>query len=279
MNIPATAGTAALDASARDAAADILACLRAARPLIHHITNDVVTNDTANITLHIGAAPVMAVAMEEVEEMVAHAGALVLNIGTLTAERVEVMLAAGRRAAALGVPIVLDPVGAGATAYRTGTAWRLLESLPVAVIRGNAGEIGVLAGTGGAVRGVDSVAAGDAPAAAAALARRTGAVVALTGEVDVVAGGARALAVANGHPMMSRITGTGCMATAVVACFAAVEADRVTAAASALAAFGLAGERAAAVAAGPGSFKVALFDAVANLSTEDVRASARIESL
>lgn len=258
-------------------AADALSRLRAGHPMIHHITNDVVTNDTANITLHIGAAPVMAVAMEEVEEMVAFAGALLLNIGTLTEPQVEAMLIAGRRANALGIPIVLDPVGVGATRYRTQTAERLLEQLQIAVIRGNAGEIGVLAGAGGEVRGVDSVSGGADPALAASmLARRERAVVAMTGVVDIVTDGVRTLTVANGHPMMAAITGTGCMATTVTAAFVAIEKDHVLAAAAALAAFGLAGERAAARAQGPGSFKVHLLDAVANLTGEDLAAGARI---
>ncbi len=258
-------------------AAAALARLRETRPLIHHITNDVVTNDTANVTLHIGAAPVMAVAAEEVEEMVAHAGALLLNIGTLTEPQVEAMLIAGRRANALGIPIVLDPVGVGATRYRTRTAERLIEALQLAVIRGNAGEIGVLAGAGGEVRGVDSVSGGADPArSAAALARRTHAVVALTGATDIVTDGARTLTVANGHPLLAEITGTGCMATTVVAAFVAIEQDPVLAGAAALAAFGLAGEQAAAVAQGPGTFKVHLLDALANLGPDDLAAGARI---
>ncbi len=259
------------------AAAAVLDRLRAVRPMVHHITNEVVMNDTANITLHIGAAPVMAMALEEAAEMVRHAGALVLNIGTLLPERVAAMLAAGREANARGIPVVLDPVGVGATAYRTDTAARLLGELAFAVIRGNAGEIAVLAGAGGEVRGVDSVSGGDDPAAAAAaLAARTGAVVAMTGPVDVVTDGARVWRVANGHPLMGAITGTGCMSTALVASCAAVEPDPVVAASAALAGFGIAGEVAAVEARGPGSFKVALFDAVAALRGADVAQRGRV---
>ncbi len=259
------------------AAAAVVDRLRATRPMVHHITNEVVMNDTANITLHFGAAPVMAMALEEVEEMVQHAGALVLNIGTLVPERVAAMLAAGRAANARGIPVVLDPVGVGATAYRTATARRLLDALAIAVIRGNAGEVAVLAGAGGEVRGVDSVSGGGDPAgAAAALAAGTGAVVAMTGPEDVITDGARVWRVANGHALMGAITGTGCMSTALVACCAAVEPDRVLAASAALAGFGIAGERAAAEARGPGSFKVALFDAVAGITGADVAAQGRL---
>lgn len=259
------------------AAAVVVDRLRAMRPMVHHITNEVVMNDTANITLHVGAAPVMAMALEEVEEMVAHAGALVLNIGTLVPERVAAMLAAGRAANARGIPVVLDPVGVGATTYRTTTARRLLDALAIAVIRGNAGEVAVLAGAGGEVRGVDSVSGGGDPAgAAAALAAGTGAVVAMTGAEDVITDGTRVWRVANGHPLMGAITGTGCMSTALVACCAAVEPDRVLAASAALMGFGIAGERAAAAARGPGSFKVALFDAVAGITGADVVAHGRL---
>lgn len=262
---------------ARDAGT-LLAQLRGARPMIHHITNDVVTNDTANVTLHVGAAPVMTAAPEEVAEMVGFAGALVLNIGTLTRAQIEAMLLAGRRANERGIPVVLDPVGVGATAFRTEMAERLLAAVDMAVIRGNAGEIGVLAGAGGQVRGVDSVSGGTDPVAAAAgLARRHGTIVAMTGVRDIVTDGARTLAVGNGHALLAEITGTGCMATTVVACFLAVSAERLLATAAALAAFGLAGEQAAAVAEGPGSFKVALFDALARLGEDGLARGARME--
>src|SRR5437588_5395143 len=134
----------------------LLGRIRAQRPLVHHITNMVVMNDTANITLAIGASPVMAHALEEVEEMVRLAGALVLNIGTLTPEQIEAMLRAGKRANELGIPIVLDPVGAGATSLRTQSALRLLRELDIAVIRGNASEVGSVVGVAGETRGVDS---------------------------------------------------------------------------------------------------------------------------
>lgn len=258
--------------------ASLLAAVRSHRPLVHHITNSVTINDCANITISVGAAPVMAEAPEEVAEMVSAAGALVLNIGTLSQGQVDAMLIAGRRANVLGIPVILDPVGAGATRFRTETAWRLLDSLDVAVLKGNAGEIGVLAGTGGSVRGVDSGGiAGDPVETVRECARATGTVVAMTGPVDVVADKRRVFQVGNGNPMMDHLSGTGCMAASVTGAFAAVADDYVVTTAAALAAFGLAGERAAAGARGPYSFRTALFDELSVLTPGDLAEHARVE--
>ena len=258
--------------------AGLLAAVRSHRPLVHHITNSVTINDCANITISAGAAPVMAEAPEEVAEMVSAAGALVLNIGTLSQGQVDAMLIAGRRANVLGIPVILDPVGAGATRFRTETAWRLLDSLDVAVLKGNAGEIGVLAGTGGSVRGVDSGGiAGDPVETVRECARATGTVVAMTGPVDVVADGSRVFLVGNGNPMMDRLSGTGCMAASVTGAFAAIADDYAVSSAAALAAFGLAGERAAAGARGPYSFRTALFDELSVLTPGDLAEHARLE--
>lgn len=259
-------------------AAELLTRLRQRRPLIHHITNFVVMNETANITLCAGASPVMAHAKEEVAEMVAAAGALVLNIGTLTSEQVESMLIAGRRANELNIPIVLDPVGAGATTLRTESARRLLSKLNISIIRGNLAELATLAGFEAKIAGVDSHETGaDAESVARALAQNRNCVAAITGAVDVVSDGTRLARISNGHPMMGRVTGTGCMATSVAACFAAVEPDRFLAATAALAAFGLAGEIAARNSQGPGMFHVQLYDALANLSSEELAEGTRIE--
>jgi len=258
--------------------AGLLTSVRERRPLVHHITNSVTINDCANITICAGAAPVMAEAPEEVAEMVAAAGALVLNIGTLSQGQVDAMLIAGRRANVLGIPVILDPVGAGATRFRTETAWRLLDSLDVAVLKGNAGEIGVLAGTGGSVRGVDSGGiAGDPVETVRECARATGTVVAMTGPVDVVAEDRRVFLVGNGNPMMDRLSGTGCMAASVTGAFAAIADDYAVSSAAALAAFGLAGERAAAGARGPYSFRTALFDELSVLTPGDLAEHARLE--
>ncbi len=260
--------------------ADALKHIRATKPLVHHITNHVVMNDTANVTLHVGALPVMAHAAEEVGEMAGLAGALVLNIGTLSPAWMDAMRLAGHRANELGIPVVLDPVGVGATTYRTESCRRLLGELRVAVVRGNSGEIGALSGAGGVVRGVESVEGVADPAAAAqALARRWNTVTAITGRRDIVADGERALAVDNGHEWLTTITGSGCMSTALVAAFTAVEPDFVIAAGGALAAYGLAAELAAREARGPASFKVSLLDRIYNLTPEQLAAGARAEFL
>src|SRR5213592_2108525 len=175
--------------------------LRERKPLIHQITNYVVMNETANATLAIGALPVMAHAVEEVEEMASAAGALVLNIGTLSAPWIDGMLLAGAAANRAGAPIVLDPVGAGATRYRTETARRLLEELEIAVVRGNAAEVATLAGQEAEIRGVESVGAAAGPELADAAARALGCVAAVTGPLDHVSNGAHRYAVANGHEL------------------------------------------------------------------------------
>ncbi|MGN6430839.1 MAG: hydroxyethylthiazole kinase [Gaiellaceae bacterium] len=255
-----------------------LAAIRERKPLVHQITNYVVMNETANATLALGALPVMAHAREEVEEMASLAAALVLNIGTLSPPWVEAMLSAGRAANEAGAPVVLDPVGAGATRYRTETALRLLDEVDVAVVRGNAAEIATLAGREAEIRGVESMGASDAAGELAiGAARKLGTVVAVTGAVDHVSDGRQTLTVANGDPLLATITGSGCMSTAITGCFLAVRPEApLAAAAEALVAFGVAGEDAARTARGPGSFHAALYDALYALdpSTLDERARA-----
>jgi hydroxyethylthiazole kinase len=252
--------------------------LRKRKPLIHQITNYVVMNETANATLALGALPVMAHAREEVEEMVGLAGALVLNIGTLSPHWVDAMLVAGRAANAGNVPVVLDPVGAGATRYRTDTARRLLDEVKVTVLRGNQGEIATLVGVTAEVRGVESIGVGGEPAdLARAAARNLGLVASVTGVIDHVSNGKDVLAVANGHELLAVVTGTGCMSSAITGAFlAAKPQDPLAAAAEALAAFGVAGEDAARDAKGPGSFHVGLYDALAALDPETLDGRARI---
>jgi hydroxyethylthiazole kinase len=253
----------------------ILARIRACRPLVHHITNHVVMNDTANVTLHIGASPVMAHAPGEVREMVCHASALVLNIGTLEPAWIESMLAAGEEANQRGIPIILDPVGAGATTLRTETARELLAKLRIDVVRGNAAELSVLAGLTAQIRGVDSVAADAPDAAARIVAGLTGGAAVVSGEVDHVADATRRARIENGHPLMGAITGSGCMATALVGAFRAVEPDPFLAAAAACIAFAVAGEIAAERSAGPGTFRAQLMDAVYALDGDAIRARTR----
>ena len=252
--------------------------LRERKPLIHQITNYVVMNETANVTLSLGALPVMAHAREEVEEMVALAGALVLNIGTLSPHWVDAMLAAGKAANAGGVPVALDPVGAGATRYRTDTARRILDEVKISVLRGNQGEVATLVGVEAEVRGVESIEiAGEPAELARAAARSLGLVASVTGPVDHVSDGKRVLAVANGHELLAAVSGTGCMSSAITGCFLAVKRDDpLEAAAEALAAFGVAGEDAARGAKGPGSFHVGLYDALAALDPDTLDARAKI---
>jgi hydroxyethylthiazole kinase len=255
-----------------------LRALRERKPLVHQITNYVVMNETANATLALGALPVMAHAREEVEEMVRLAGALVLNIGTLSPNWVEAMLAAGKAANAAGVPVVLDPVGVGATRYRTETAKRILGDVDVAVLRGNQGEVATLVGVAAEVRGVESIGVGSEPAELARIAaERLGLVASVTGPVDHVSDGRSVLAVVNGHELLAAVTGTGCMSSALTGCFLAVKREApLEAAAEALAAFGVAAEDAARDARGPGTFHAGLYDALAGLDPETLDARARI---
>ena len=258
-----------------------LRTLREQKPLVHQITNYVVMNETANATLALGALPVMAHAREEVEEMVGLASALVLNIGTLSEHWIEAMLLAGGGASARGIPVVLDPVGAGATAYRTDTARRILDEVDVTVLRGNAGEVATLVGAEAEVRGVESMRAGLAPEELAReAARKLGVVASVTGPVDHVSDGERVLAMANGHALLAAVTGTGCISSAITGCFLAAKPEEpLEAAAEALAAFGVAAEDAAVGTAGPGTFHARLYDALAALDPETLDGRVRISEL
>ena len=262
-----------------DQAAHNLQAIRDRKPLIHNITNFVVMNSTANALLCMGAAPVMAHAVDEVEEMVAMAAGLVLNIGTLSESWIRGMMAAGKRASELGTPIVLDPVGAGATALRTRVAKEIAATVNVAVIRGNASEIMALRHADAHTRGVDAMhTVDDAAATAQSLAAELGKTLAITGVTDLVTDGKRVCRIENGHPLMACVTGTGCMASAIVGAFLAVDPDPVSAAATALAYFGLAGEVAAEKSRAPGSFMVALLDALYTLTPGALRTGARISA-
>jgi len=262
-------------------AAENLRRVRERKPLVHSITNYVVMNYTANALLACGASPVMAHAPEEVEEMVSLAGALVLNIGTLSLPWVEAMLKAGKRANALHVPVILDPVGAGATRLRTDSAKRLIEGLSIQMIRGNASEILSLGGekSGSRTKGVDSVHTVDQAAETAmALAKELRTTLAITGAVDLITDGERVCRVMNGHEMMGRVTGTGCTATVIIGAFLAVDPNPLEAATTGLSFFGLAGEKAAAKTLALGSFQIALLDALYEMKEDELRAGARIQA-
>ena len=246
---------------------EILERIHQEKPLIHNITNMVAMNDTANSILAVGALPIMAHAQEEVGEMVKAAGALVLNIGTLTPEQIESMIIAGRVANSLKIPVILDPVGAGATNLRTESALRLQEEIKINIVRGNFAEISILDGLKGNIKGVESIGTEkNSVEIACSLARKYNQVAIITGKQDVVTDGKRVVEIDNGSPMLRTITATGCMATSLIASFAAVDEDYLLASTGALVCFGLAGERAAVKAQGPGSFKVNLFDEIYNLN-------------
>lgn len=253
--------------------------IEAHKPLVHHITNFVVMNETANATLCLGASPVMAHAVEEVEEMASQASALVINMGTPYPDLEKAMLAAGKAANRAGVPVVFDPVGAGATSYRTRIARQLLDEVRFAAIRGNAAEMGVLAGVEAEIRGVDSLSVGgDVAEIAAGLASAAGCVAAVTGEVDVVSDGERTARVYNGHALLGKVTGTGCMATTAVGVFLASGEPYLEATAAALALFGLAGEKAAGTSGRlPGSFHVELYNTLYEVSAFRKLKGIRIE--
>ena len=253
--------------------------IREQAPLVHNITNYVVMNSTANALLSLGASPVMAHAEEEVEEMVRIARALVINIGTLSPAWVRSMHRAAREARRLGVPIVLDPVGAGATTYRTETAHALIAAATPTIIRGNASEINALVAAEARTKGVDSTAASEAAVeAAAALSQAHGCAVSISGATDYVVEGQRVVRVHNGHPMMPRVTGLGCTASALCGAFLAVNRSPLAAATGAMAVMGIAGELAVERSAGPGSLQASLLDALYNLSREDVARRLRLEA-
>ena len=253
---------------------DDLTTLRTRQPLVHNITNYVVMNLTANALLALGASPIMAHAEEELDELLGLASALVLNIGTLSAGWIGSMHRAAEIAGRRGVPIVLDPVGAGASRLRTDTALALLGTAAPTVIRGNASEILALAGASGGTRGVDSThAAHDAADAARQLAKAYGCAVAVSGAEDFITDGTTDLLLPGGHPLMPRVTGLGCTATAVVGAFAAVSATPFRAAVSGMAMMKTAGEIAARQAAGPGTFVPHFLDALHTVTPDQFAAS------
>lgn len=274
---------------------EIFSAIRQRGPLVHNITNYVAMEISANVLLAAGASPAMIHAVEEAGDFAGISSAVVINIGTLSAPWVEGMHAAMAAAQAKGVPTVLDPVGVGATAYRTQVAVDLLAHRPT-VIRGNASEIMALASAAGAEasgaeasgaeaggaeaggKGVDSThSTNEALSAAKALARHTGAVVAVTGAVDRITDGERVIGVENGHPLMTRITAMGCSLSGLVGACLAVHPDPLEATAAALAVYGLAGELAAARAEGPGSLKTHLLDLLHTLDAETIQGGSRIQ--
>ncbi|CAO3563449.1 unnamed protein product [Mortierella alpina] len=269
---------------------DLLTTLKEKSPLTHHISNYVVMNDTANATLALGGSPIMAPSASEAEDLSKVVSSVVLNIGTLTESFVECMLEAGQHANAQAKPVILDPVGAGATTLREATTRRILNAMHVDIIKGNAGEISTIARIIGcnsesiAMRGVDSIGSGftDPSAVVRAVAKRENCVVAMTGEVDYVSDGVRTVAIENGHPYQGRITGSGCMIASSIASFAAISPkDHFAAAVAGILALNLAGEHAGVRddVRGPGTFRAAFIDEIANLNPEQLLTEARVKTV
>ena len=263
--------------------------VRQKSPLIHNITNYVTVNDCANMLLACGGSPIMADDPEDAVEITAICGGLNINIGTLNQRTIPAMLAAGKRSNELGHPVVLDPVGAGASTLRTDTALRLLNEVKFAVIRGNISEIKTLALGSGTTKGVDADVADKvteenldgAVAFAKDFARRIGAVVAVTGAIDIVTDGERAFCIRNGRPEMASITGTGCQLSALTAAFAAANPDQLLeATVAAVCAMGLCGEIAAGRLTreeGNASCRTYLIDAMYRLTPAELEKGAKYE--
>ncbi|SHI84006.1 hydroxyethylthiazole kinase [Clostridium cavendishii DSM 21758] len=260
--------------------AQLLEKVRNEKPLVHQITNYVTVNDCANITLALGASPVMADDILEVSDMVSIAKALVINIGTLNSNTIASMILAGKTANKLNIPVVLDPVGVGATKYRTDTAKRILDEVKISVIRGNLSEIKILNGIEGKTKGVDSTEEiflesnniEDIKLMAKSFAKNIKAAIAITGAVDIITDGETLYTVENGHSTMAKVTGTGCMCTALIGSFMAATNNSLLASLSGVTVMGLAGEIAFEnldkVNGGTGSLKVGILDAICNLNEE-----------
>jgi hydroxyethylthiazole kinase len=252
--------------------------VREISPLVHNITNYVVMNNTANALLAIGASPVMAHAVEEVKDMVGIASALVINMGTLSEKWVDAMLLAGKTAHEKGIPVIFDPVGVGATPYRNQVAALIINICKPDIIRGNASEIMSLAKESTTTKGVDSTASSNAALdAAKRLAQETGAIVVISGAEDYITNGQTVRCVKNGSPLMPKVTGMGCTATAIVGAFAAVNSNKLAAATHAMTVMGVAGEIAAQKAEGPGTMQLHFMDALYNLTPEILSEKAKIE--
>ena len=260
------------------ALAQLLTKVKDKNPLVHQITNYVTVNDCANIVLALGGSPVMADDETEVEDMVSIASALVLNIGTLNDRTIRSMLLAGKKANLLGIPVILDPVGIGATPLRTRTTEKIIAEIRLSILRGNRSEIKAIAGFASKTRGVDSVDDSldaenvDSVKLAELLAKKLHCTVAITGKQDVISNGVKTGLIDNGHQALSKVTGTGCMATALIGCYAGVTTDHFLAASAGIVTMGLAGEKAWAdveTSPGIGSFKVALFDWIYKMTPDD----------
>jgi len=253
--------------------------VRKKSPLVHNITNYVVMNNTANALLAVGASPVMAHAEDEVQDMVKIASSLVINIGTLSEKWVNAMKLALKQANMMKKPVVLDPVGAGATPYRNKVVAELLETGVFSAIRGNASEIMALVSATHQTKGVDSTYSSDSAVSAGQMLRREyGSIICVSGAVDYIISSKQIIKIMNGHPLMSRVTGMGCIATALVGAFIGIEENILHAVSAAMAIMSIAGELAVSLSNGPGSLQVHFLDKLHNISREEFLATLRIDS-
>ena len=256
----------------------LLEKVRTQKPVVHHLTNWVTIYDCANIVKVLGASPVMAHAKEEVGQMAEIASSLVLNIGTLTPELIEAMKLAAKSANRKGIPVVLDVCGAGATQLRDKKSLELLNETKINIIKGNASEIARVSGESVKTKGVDAGRVGkDMVKIAQNLARSRKCTVVVTGKEDIVTDGKKLYIIKNGHPMMTHIVGTGCMASSVIGTFSAVEKDLAYAAAAALVCFEIAAECAVKLSSGPGTFKEKIFDCIFNLDKKTIERMQKVE--
>lgn len=249
-------------------------------PLVHNITNYVTVNDCANVVLAIGASPIMADDKKEVEDITSISAALVLNIGTLNERTVESMLLAGKKANEKNIPVIFDPVGAGASAFRNETTKRILEEIKISILRGNLSELSYIAGLEAATKGVDSAEAdnkNDSVEVAKKAAQQINGVVAITGVIDVISDGQKVVKIHNGTKMLSKVTGTGCMTSALTGAYAGAGKDYLTAAVGGVATMAIAGEIAEEKAgdSGLGSFHMAIIDAISKLDFAEIEKRAR----
>lgn len=270
---------------------EVLNNVKAKSPLVHNITNYVTVNDCANILLACGASPIMADDVMEVEDITSICNALVINIGTLNERTVESMIKAGKKANELNHPVILDPVGVGASKFRTDTTFRLLDEVQFTVVRGNISEIKTVYQGSGSTKGVDADIADvvtdenidEVISFAGKLSKRTGAVIVITGAIDIVCSGEKAYIIRNGHQMMSKITGTGCMLTSIIGAYCGANTDNILeATATAVCTMGLCGELAFRKIlqedGGTSSLKMHLIDFMSKMDDERLKAGAKIES-
>jgi hydroxyethylthiazole kinase len=263
-------------------AAKLLTVIRDKEPLIHNITNYVTVNDCANAILAVGASPIMADDINEAADITAISSALVINIGTLNQRTIASMLKAGKKANELGIPVIFDPVGAGASRLRNDTTKEIISQIKISILRGNLSEVSFVAGLEVSTKGVDSSREDDkkdSTAIAKAVAKQLNCIAAITGAVDVISDGNKTIRIMNGHSMLSKVTGTGCMTSAIVGSFAGATNNYLAAAVCGVASMGIAGEIAYKKAGmlGIGSFHIAIIDSLNHLNEELMKEMAKIE--